>query len=739
MKKFVFIFLPMLLANWAFAQQNLSTGGENEKRLAFIIGNAKYDAPNALHNSVNDARKMKENLMNLGFKVVYLEDGDLNAIQKSFREFKNELKDYNVRLFYYSGHGLQVKNINYLVPIKANLEEMATDETAIEYGCFKVNDILAAMNEKQGNVNIIILDACRDNPVEKVAVATKGLSKSVATTQGLAPVTTSEGTVILYATSAGRKASDGEGDNGLFTSELIKQMNKPRIRIEDVFKEVGKEVSLKSKGKQRPEFSGTFYGDFFFKPEKYMTPAEKEAERLEKEKKEKEEQAKIEEARKKALEEARKANQEELAQIQAQKDKEKAELEKKMKEELALEKEKFEREKKKFEEERAREQERIKAEIEKLKQAEKEKLAEIERRENEIKAQLEKEKAEALKEANRKQKELEETQRQAKAIEEKLLAEKKALEANRQKADEAQLKAQQRVVDSMAQAAERLRFLQNEFAQLRQKQVADSLARIEREAKMQKELEEARQNISSTTNNQIDQLDAEQQAKEEEYNRRIQSFASEIANKELQLAAKEREVAEQKRVIDSLRAANAALVDAKKVKELNLTEEEKIDINKENEWKDFGKYRNFFEMDGHRFGYSIDRNNEFSYNIDVTREVFQDDINESVHVYVSRISIDDMSDKNISMKLLYSEYRDNHYMNYGWVTTASSYVEAKFDLENKIVKFTPVSKIGMLRNQGQDFINELALENSQLSIRNAIVITIKYFMRHYTRATKYSR
>jgi uncharacterized caspase-like protein len=704
--------------------------------LAFVIGNAAYDGENRLHNSINDARKMRENLSNLGFKVIYLEDGDLATIQKKFIEFKNELKNYNVNLFYYSGHGLQVKNINYLVPIKANLQEMATDEAAIEYGCFKVNDILAAMHERQGSINIIILDACRDNPVEKVAATTKGLgTRSIATTQGLAPVTTSEGTLVLYATSAGRKASDGEGDNGLFTSELIQQMNKPRMKIEDVFKAVGREVSAKSKGKQRPEMSGTFYGDFYFKTEKYLTAAEKEAERLEKEKKEKEEQAKLEAAREEARQQAEKANKEELARIQAQKDKEKAELEKKMKEDLALEKEKFEIEKKRYEEEKARERERINAEIEKLKQAEKEKLAEIERRENELKAQLEKEKAEALKEAHRKQKELEETQRQAKAIEEKLLAEKKALEANRQKADEAQLKAQQRVIDSMAQAAERIKFLQNEFSQLRQKQVADSMARIEREAKMQKELEEAKQQVSSTTSSQIDQLDAEQQAKEDEYNARIQSFASDIASKELQLAAKEREVAEQKRIIDSL----MALTEAKKIKELNLTEEEKIDLNKENEWKDFGKYRNFFEMDGHRFGYSIDRNNEFSYNIDVTREVFQNDVNESIHVYVSRISIEDMSDKNITMKLLYSEYRDNHYMNYGWVTSASSYVEAKFDLENKTVKFTPVSKIGMLRNQGQDFINELTLENSQLSIRNAIVITIKYFMRHYTRATKYNR
>lgn len=722
----------MLLAHWTFAQQNQDTGGENEKRLAFVIGNAAYDELNKLPNSVNDARKMKENLSNLGFKVIYLEDADLATIQHKFIEFKNELKNHNVNLFYYAGHGIQVKNINYLVPIKANLQEMATDEAAIEYGCFKVNDILAAMNERQGNINLIILDACRDNPVEKVAATTKGLgTRSVATTQGLAPINTSEGTLVLYATSAGRKASDGEGDNGLFTSELIQQMNKPRMKIEEVFKQVGREVSKKSKGKQRPEISGTFYGDFYFKTEKYMTAAEKEAERLEKEKREKEEQAKLDEVRKKALEEAQRASKEELEKIQNIKDAEKAELEKKKNDELAAMKAQLEQDKKRYEEDKAR----INAEIEKLKQAEKEKLAEIERRENELKAQLEKEKAEALKEANRKQKELEETQRQAKAIEEKLLAEKKTLEANRQKADEAQLKAQQRVIDSMAQAAERLRFLQNEFSQLRQKQVADSLARIEREAKMQKELEEAKRRVSSTTSNQIDQLDAEQQAKEDEYNTRIQSLASDIANKELQLAAKEREVAEQKRIIDSL----MVLTEAKKIKELNLTEEEKIDINKENEWRDFGKYRNFFEMDGHRFGYSIDRNNEFSYNIDVTREVFQNDINESVHVYVSRISIDDMSDKNISMKLLYSEYRDNHYMNYGWVTSASSYVEAKFDLENKIVKFTPVSKIGMLRNQGQDFINELALENSRLSIRNAIVITIKYFMRHYTRATKYNK
>ncbi len=735
MKKLVLVFLTLFLNILAVAQQ--SQTGDNEKRLAFVIGNANYDGINKLRNSVNDARKMKESLSNLGFSVIYLEDADLVTIQKKFIEFKNQIKNHTVVLFYYSGHGLQVKDINYLVPIKADLESMSADETgsSIEFGCFKVNEIVEAMNEKQGNTNIIILDACRDNPVEKLAASKGAKTRSLATAQGLASMNASEGTIIMYATTAGRKASDGEGDNGLFTSELIKQMNKPRMKIEEVFKEVGKEVRQKSNNKQSPEFSGTFYGNFYFKPEKYMTPEEKEAERLEKEKKQKEEQAKIEEARRKALEEAAKANTEELAKIQAQKDAEQAAMRKQFEAELAAEKARLAQLTKQFEEEKAREQERIKAEIEKIKQAEKQKLAELEKRENELKAQLEKEKAEALKEANKKQKELEEAQRQAKEIEQKLLAEKLALEANRQKANEAQLKAQQRIIDSIAQASERLKFLQNEFTQIRQKQIADSLARVEKEMKMQKELEEAKQALTSSTNQEIGKLDEEQQEKIEEYNKKIQFFASEVANKEIQLAAAETAIATQKRIIDSL----LALTESKKIKELNLTEQEKIDINMENEWKDFGRYRNFFEMDGYRFGYRIDRNNEFSYNIDVTKEIFKDDSNESEHVYVSRITIDDMSDKNITMKLLYSEYRDNHYMNYGWVTSASSYVEARFDLENKVVKFVPVSKISMLRNSGQDFISELNFEDSNLSIRSAIVITIKYFMRHYTRATRHVR
>lgn len=231
------------------------TPNASEKRLALVIGNATY-ATSPLKNPVNDARSMETALKELGFEVIKAENTNNASMKKAIDEYGAKLKagKYEIGLFFYAGHGLQVKGNNYLVPVDAKIQ----DENEVEYDCVDAGRVLAKMESAGSRINIVILDACRDNPFERSwSRSTKG--------GGLATMDAPVGSIVCYATSPGKTASDGDGSNGLYTQELLSHLRTPDLPLEEVFKRVRKGVLNKSSNTQIPWETSSLTGDFFFK------------------------------------------------------------------------------------------------------------------------------------------------------------------------------------------------------------------------------------------------------------------------------------------------------------------------------------------------------------------------------------------------------------------------------------------------------------------------------------------
>ena len=225
--------------------------GIDAPRIALIIGNSKYpDSP--LTNPFNDANAMGKELKVLGFDTQVLLDSNLKDLGAAIQAYSARIsKSKAVGLFYYAGHGVQLAWRNYLVPVDANIDRV--DD--IPKRTFELNNMLQALNKAQNPMNIIILDACRDNPFGKnLPTEQKGLSQFDAPNNSL----------LCYATAPGNVASDGAGVNGLFTENLLREMRDPDAKIEDVFKRVRLKVRLASKGQQIPWESTSLEEDFYF-------------------------------------------------------------------------------------------------------------------------------------------------------------------------------------------------------------------------------------------------------------------------------------------------------------------------------------------------------------------------------------------------------------------------------------------------------------------------------------------
>ena len=226
------------------------------KKLALIMGNSTYRHGGALRNPVNDARAMSSKLKGLGFEVIYYENITQSDMKRAIDNFGERLRGYDVGLFYYAGHGIQYKGQNYIIPIEANLKS----ERQVEYDCIAADRVLAFMEHAQSDVNIIILDACRNNPFERSWRRTVDGA-------GLAFMNAPVGSMIAYATSPGTTASDGTGQNGLYTAALLKHMGTQGMTIEQMFKRVRVDVEKNSKGKQVPWESTSLKGEFYFSPQ----------------------------------------------------------------------------------------------------------------------------------------------------------------------------------------------------------------------------------------------------------------------------------------------------------------------------------------------------------------------------------------------------------------------------------------------------------------------------------------
>lgn len=239
--------LHFLIGHDAIAQQ---------KKYALIIGVKSYQYVAPLQNSLNDARDMAATLKSKGFTVVELYDPATKRIMQDgiLKYFKLlQAQPDAAGLVFYSGHGMQVKGVNYLIPAQADPQI----EADLDDQCVNMDYVMRAIEQAGNGLNIFVLDACRNNPFR---------SFSRSSEKGLSMVETPKGSYIVYATKPGSVASDGTGRNGLFTSKLLKYINTQGLNIEQVFKRTANDVAIASGDAQRPWIASDYTGDFFFTP-----------------------------------------------------------------------------------------------------------------------------------------------------------------------------------------------------------------------------------------------------------------------------------------------------------------------------------------------------------------------------------------------------------------------------------------------------------------------------------------
>ncbi|MEO8442038.1 MAG: caspase family protein, partial [Betaproteobacteria bacterium] len=224
-------------------------------RFALVFGNGKYPTV-PLKNAPNDAKAIADQLKRMGFDVTIKLDATRSEMVETIRAFGSTLqKQKGVGLFYFAGHGAQLAWRNYLIPVDAQIKNAAEiDAQAVD-----MDMLLESMTRAKNPMNLIILDACRDNPFGgDVQMQQKGLSQ----------VDAPPGTLLAYATAPGNTAADGLGANGLYTENVLKEMQAPAAKLEDIFKRVRLNVRLQSKGQQIPWESTSLEQDFYFRPPK---------------------------------------------------------------------------------------------------------------------------------------------------------------------------------------------------------------------------------------------------------------------------------------------------------------------------------------------------------------------------------------------------------------------------------------------------------------------------------------
>ncbi len=236
----------LLLASALGQSQNVTS----EQRFALVIGNSTYkESP--LRNPANDATDMAQALRGLGFRVTLHTNVTHKQMTDAVRQFGQDIRKGGVALFYFAGHGVQSKGRNYLVPVGSTIES----EADLEFESTDVYRILSQMEEAGTRINVVILDACRNNPFAR---------KFRSAARGLAQLEAAKGTLLAYATAPGEVAFDGEGRNGTYTKHLLASLRQPDTEIERVFKRVRQAVVKETGNKQVPWESSSLIGDFSF-------------------------------------------------------------------------------------------------------------------------------------------------------------------------------------------------------------------------------------------------------------------------------------------------------------------------------------------------------------------------------------------------------------------------------------------------------------------------------------------
>jgi hypothetical protein len=232
----------------------VARSAKDSRRIALVIGNAAYPQY-PLKNPLNDARGMAEVLNKSHFEVTLLENAGRRKMEETISAFGKRLYNGDVGLFYFAGHGVQFEGSNYLIPVDA----VINDEVDVKYEAVNASRILDKMKQAKNDVNIVILDACRNNPFASSDRAAGG-SASRGLTKMFSPV----GSFVAYATAPGSVSADGNGEHGIYTKYLLKFMQEPGLTIEQVFKKVRKAVRHETDQKQTPWENSSLMGDFYF-------------------------------------------------------------------------------------------------------------------------------------------------------------------------------------------------------------------------------------------------------------------------------------------------------------------------------------------------------------------------------------------------------------------------------------------------------------------------------------------
>jgi len=236
----------------------ISTPSLAQNRVALVIGNSKYTSLQSLPNPANDSRLMAHTLSKLGFEVITAVDANRIALSRAVRKFGKVLRKGGkdtVGLFYYAGHGVQALGQNYLIPLGAEVE----DEADLDIEAISASNILTQMEAAGNTLNLVILDACRNNPF-------KGNMRSVA--RGLARLNAASGSLIAFAAAPGQVAADGSGENSPYTKALVEAMQVPGLSVEQMFKRVRVSVEAQTNNQQTPWEESSLRGEFYFTPQK---------------------------------------------------------------------------------------------------------------------------------------------------------------------------------------------------------------------------------------------------------------------------------------------------------------------------------------------------------------------------------------------------------------------------------------------------------------------------------------
>ncbi len=239
----------------------LASPGIASQRVALVIGNSDYTRIAALDSPVNDAHLMTAALRRVGFDVIDGTDMTKGAMESAIIDFGRRLRGAGPHaqgLFYYSGHGVQSRGVNYLIPLDAPI----TEESHLAIKAVPAWWVLDQMDDAQNRLNLVVLDACRNNPFKA------GRDKNPIGRGGLQVVDAPTGTLIAYAAAPGRVAFDGRGVNSIyspFTQALVEAMELPGLQVEDVLKRVRKTVRTRTENRQQPWWASSLEGRFTFR------------------------------------------------------------------------------------------------------------------------------------------------------------------------------------------------------------------------------------------------------------------------------------------------------------------------------------------------------------------------------------------------------------------------------------------------------------------------------------------